>query len=137
MFPSLNQEIKDTLGVGGLTQQVRATDQQGRNLLMHAARYASSAEVFSSALELVKALMKPGVVKGLSQLETGASQLRQWDANGMNLLHHGAEGCAEEMLSAVRSTQRYLRRFSCWSRVGVVVSVVDNVHVHISRSRGK
>lgn len=98
---SLTQEIQDTLGVGGLTQQVRATDQQGMNLLMHAARYATSVEVFSSALKLVKALTKQEVVSGLTNQESGVIQLRQWDTMGMNLLHHGAEGCAEEMLSKV------------------------------------
>lgn len=71
------------------------------NLLMHAARYANSVEVFSSALELVKALTKQEAVKGLTDQESGVSQLRQWDTSGRNLLHHGAEGCAEEMLSKV------------------------------------
>lgn len=101
---------------------------------MHAARYANGVEVFSSALELVKALTKPDVVNGLSELETGVSQLRQWDMNDMNLLHHGAEGCAEEMLSEVGSAGRgvvfrsWRQTWSKWSRGR---SAVEGVCMHL------
>lgn len=91
---SLTQEIKDTLGIGGLTQQVRATDGRGMNLLMYVARYADSVQVFTTALELVKDLTKQGVVEG-------PSQLRHWDTSGKNLLHHAAEGRTEEIFSKV------------------------------------
>lgn len=94
----LTQEIEATLGLGGLTQQVRAENQQGMNLLMHAARHARSTEVFSSALSSVKHLTKQEVVAEI------LADRQHWDIHGKNLLHHGVEGCDEEMLSEVCAT---------------------------------
>lgn len=83
--------LSDTVGVLGLTQQVRARDQKGKTLLMYAARYAGSVEVFSSALGLVNTLTS----------ERGLLGLRARDAKGRTVLHHAAEARREDMLSKV------------------------------------
>ncbi|CAB1107235.1 unnamed protein product [Ectocarpus sp. CCAP 1310/34] len=84
--------LLDTLGAGGVAQQIRATDQKGMTLLMHVARSAGSVEVFSSALHLVKTL---------SSRQQGLCHLRARDAEGRTLAHHAAEGRTEEMLPKV------------------------------------
>ncbi|CAM9590382.1 unnamed protein product, partial [Ectocarpus fasciculatus] len=84
--------LLDTLGAGGVAQQIRATDKKGMTLLMHVTRFAGSVEVLSSALELVKAL---------TSRQQGLCHLRARDAQGRTLVHHAAEGRTEEMLPKV------------------------------------
>ncbi|CAM9918575.1 unnamed protein product, partial [Ectocarpus sp. 6 AP-2014] len=84
--------LLDTLGAGGVAQQIRATDQKGMTLLMHVARFAGSVEVFSSALHLVKTI---------TSRQQGLCHLRARDAEGRTLVHHAAEGRTEEMLPKV------------------------------------
>lgn len=94
--------LLDTLGAGGVAQQIRATDQKGMTLLMHVARFAGSVEVFSSALHLVKTL---------TSRQQGLCHLRARDAEGRTLVHHAAEGRTEEMLPKVRVLRSARKRW--------------------------
>ena len=87
----------ETLGARGLTQQIKATDKQGKTLLMYAARHAD-APVFIRSHELVDAL--------LSKKDTFSLCLAR-DDEGRTLLHHAAEARSEQMLRKVTCSILY------------------------------
>lgn len=96
----------ETLGARGLTQQIKATDKQGKTLLMYAARHAD-APVFIRSHELVDAL--------LSKKDTFSLCLAR-DDEGRTLLHHAAEARSEQMLRKVTCSILYVVTSVCCRR---------------------
>lgn len=82
----------DTLGKGGLAQQVKATDEGGKTLLMYAARYACDVKVFRDSLKLMKGLFSQEDIRCIC---------KDQDIEGRNLLHHAAEARSDQMLEEV------------------------------------
>lgn len=91
VFCVVCQLLLETLGARGLTQQIKATDEQGKTLLMYAARHADAA-VFLRSHELASAL--------LSKTDTYCLCLAR-DNEGRTLLHHAAEARSDQMLRKV------------------------------------
>lgn len=87
--------LTDTLGVGGLSEQVKATDRQQKTLLMYATRCKDFA-VFKQSTELVHAcLSKDDVV----------IHFREQDSAGRNLLHHAADAGDDQVLAKVMANK--------------------------------
>ena len=85
------QLLLEILGARGLIQQVKATDEQGKTLLMYAARHADAA-VFLHSHDLASAL--------LSKHDTFVLCLAR-DKEGRTLLHHAAEARSDLVLRKV------------------------------------
>lgn len=85
------QLLLEILGARGLIQQIKATDEQGKTLLMYAARHADAA-VFLHSHDLASAL--------LSKHDTFVLCLAR-DKEGRTLLHHAAEARSDLVLRKV------------------------------------
>lgn len=89
--------ILDTLGTGGLAQQVKATDEGGKTLLMYAARCA----------DVVVFQLSCGMVREFLTEPDDHYRLR--DDEGRTLLHHAAEAASNQVVAEVMYSVNYKR----------------------------
>lgn len=90
-FRCQQQVILDTLGKGGLAQQLKATDAGGKTLLMYVARHADVA-VFNPSWEMVDEFLSDKDAVGMREAR---------DNEGRTFLHHAAEARNHKMLGKV------------------------------------
>lgn len=87
-FKKVRETIADVLGEGGLTEQLRATDREGKTLRMYAAR-SGNVDIFNELENLFKDLRFQ-------------DKLRP-DNWGRTLLHHAAEaGCSDTLKQVMK-----------------------------------
>lgn len=88
------QMIQYTLGVGGLTEQVKAMDGQRQTLLMYAARCTDFA-VFKQSTKLVQDYLSG---------DEALDQFKGRDSENRTLLHHAADAGSDQVLAEVIET---------------------------------